>query len=396
MKNNHSPNFEPKDIVQGIAESINAGQTKSNLASQGSDWESVVDVLDEAEHDIGKEMSVNSHLNSVMFNDDFNKQYEKTLPLISNYYSDLGANKELYQAFIRVKDTKLNEQQKHIVKESLRSFELSGVALDGAKSSRFKEIKEQLSLLSNQFSKNVLQATNSWKKVVSENALKGFSESELSKVRAGDNYEINLQVPIYIDLMTYADNRELREEVYKAYISRASDVGITSKEFDNRKIMDEILELRSELSQLVGFSNYAQYSVESKMVDSPEAVIDFLEKLIELSLPQARSELNELQSFAGHELMPWDLMYYSEKLKQKKFNFKSSDLKPYFPEESVFNGLFNTIQKLYGIELNIVDEVTYHSDVRVIELKDNDVLIGRIYLDVYARENKRATFKVTI
>src|SRR5210317_330099 len=126
MKNNYSPNFEPKDIVQGIAESINAGQTKSNLASQGSDWESVVDVLDEAEHDIGKEMSVNSHLNSVMFNDDFNKQYEKTLPLISNYYSDLGANKELYQAFIRVKDTKLNEQQKHIVKESLRSFELSG------------------------------------------------------------------------------------------------------------------------------------------------------------------------------------------------------------------------------------------------------------------------------
>ena len=389
MKNNHSPNFEPKDIVQGIAESINAGQTKSNLASQGSDWESVVDVLDEAEHDIGKEMSVNSHLNSVMFNDDFNKQYEKTLPLISNYYSDLGANKELYQAFIRVKDTKLNEQQKHIVKESLRSFELSGVALDGAKSSRFKEIKEQLSLLSNQFSKNVLQATNSWKKVVSENALKGFSESELSKVRAGDNYEINLQVPIYIDLMTYADNRELREEVYKAYISRASDVGITSKEFDNRKIMDEILELRSELSQLVGFSNYAQYSVESKMVDSPEAVIDFLEKLIELSLLQARSELNELQSFAGHELMPWDLMYYSEKLKQKKFNFKSSDLKPYFPEESVFNGLFNTIQKLYGIELNIVDEVTYHSDVRVIELTDSDGLIGRIYLDVYARENKR-------
>ena len=389
MKNNHSPNFEPKDIVQGIAESITAGQTKSNLASQGSDWESVIDVLDEAEHDIGKEMSVNSHLNSVMFNDDFNKQYEKTLPLISNYYSDLGANKELYQAFIRVKDTKLNEQQKHIVKESLRSFELSGVALDGAKSSRFKEIKEQLSLLSNQFSKNVLQATNSWKKVVSENALKGFSESELSKVRAGDNYEINLQVPIYIDLMTYADNRELREEVYKAYISRASDVGITSKEFDNRKIMDEILELRSELSQLVGFSNYAQYSVESKMVDSPEAVIDFLEKLIELSLPQARSELNELQSFADHELMPWDLMYYSEKLKQKKFNFKSSDLKPYFPEESVFNGLFNTIQKLYGIELNIVDEVSYHSDVRVIELTDSDGLIGRIYLDVYARENKR-------
>ena len=389
MQSDLSPNFKPKNIVKSISKAINLGQAQSSLASQGKDWESVIDVLDQAEHNIGREMSVNSHLNSVMFSDDFNKQYEKTLLLISNYYSDLGANKELYKAFSRVGETKLSKQQKHIVKESLRSFELSGVALDGVKSSRFKEIKEQLSILNNNFSKNVLQATNSWKKTVSVSDLKGFGENELSKVRVGENYEINLQVPVYIDLMTYADNRDLREEVYKAYISRASDVGITSKEFDNRKIMDEILELRSELSQLVGFSNYAEYSVESKMVDSPDAVVDFLEKLIDLSLPQAKLELKELQDFAGHELMPWDLMYFSEKLKQKKFNFKSSDLKPYFPEKSVFNGLFKTIENLYGVELTEIDENSYHDDVRVIELHENDALIGRIYLDVYARENKR-------
>jgi len=389
MKTELSPNFEPDDIVKSISKTINAGQTKSVLASQGSDWGSVIDVLDEAEHHIGKEMSVNSHLNSVMFSDDFNKQYEKTLPIISNYYSDLGANKDLYQAFMRVKETHLTKQQQHIVKESLRSFELSGVALYGFKSTRFKEIKEQLSVLSNKFSKNVLQATNSWKKTLSASDLKGFGEAELSKVRAGENYEINLQVPVYIDLMTYADNRELREEVYKAYISRASDIGITSKEFDNRQTMDEILELRSELSQLVGFSNYAEYSIESKMVDSPDAVIDFLNSLIELSLPQAKNELIELQNFAGYELMPWDLMYFSEKLKQKKFNFKSSDLKPYFPEKSVFDGLFHTIQNLYGIKLTQIDEDSYHSDVKVIELKDDEELIGRIYLDVYARKNKR-------
>ena len=389
MKDNLSPNFEPKNIVKSINKAINLGQAQSSLASQGRDWESVIDVLDEAEHHIGREMSVNSHLNSVMFSDDFNKQYEKTLPLISNYYSDLGANKELYEAFNRVKETQLSQQQKHIVKESLRSFELSGVALNGVKSSRFKEIKEQLSILSNEFSKNVLQATNSWKKTVSAIDLKGFGEAELSKVKVGENYEINLQVPVYIDLMTYADNRELREEVYKAYISRASEVGITSNEFDNRQIMDEILELRAELSELVGFSNYAEYSIKSKMVDSPDAVIDFLEELIELSLPQAKSELNELQNFAGHELMPWDLMYFSEKLKQKKFSFKSSDLKPYFPEKSVLNGLFKTIQNLYGIKLTEIDEATYHKDVRVIELHENEELIGRIYLDLYARENKR-------
>ena len=389
MSTDLKPNFEPDNIVKNISKAINIGMTHSALASNGADWESVVGVLDEAEHLIGKEMSVNSHLNSVRFTDEFNTQYEKTLPLISNFYSDLGANKDLYQAFKRVSQTKLNVQQQHIVNDSLRSFELSGVALDGAKSERFKEIKEQLSVLSNQFSKNVLQSTNSWKKTVSANDLKGYGADEFSKVKKGDHYEISLQVPVYIDLMTYADSSDLREEVYKAYISRASDIGITSKEFNNRPIMDEILKLRSEMSELVGFSNYAEYSTQSKMVESPDAVVEFLNSLIELSTPQAKAELIDLESFAGHPLMPWDLMYYSEKLKQKTFSFKSSDLKPFFPESSVFDGLFETIQNLYNVKLTEIHEKTYHEDVRVINLEDNNGVIGRIYLDVYARENKR-------
>ena len=389
MSKDLSPNFKPKDIFESTSKAIDFGTIQSTLASKGEDWESVVGVLDEAEHRIGKEMSVNSHLNSVMFSDDFNKQYEKTLPIISNFYSDLGANKDLYQAFQRVNETKLNIQQQHIVNESLRSFELSGVALDGAKSERFKEIQEQLSVLSNQFSKNVLQSTNSWKKTVSADELKGYSADEFSKVKKGDQYEINLQVPVYIDLMTYADNSDLREEVYKAYISRASDIGITSEEFNNRPVMDEILKLRSEMSEIVGFSNYAEYSTQSKMVESPDSVVEFLNRLIELSTPQAKSELMELEKFAGHSLMPWDLMYYSEKLKQKIFSYKSSDLKPFFPERSVFNGLFETIQNLYNIKLTEIEEKSYHQDVRVIKLEDDSGVIGRIYLDVYARENKR-------
>ena len=389
MSSDLKPNFEPDNIVENISKAINIGMTHSALASNGVDWDSVVGVLDEAEHLIGKEMSVNSHLNSVRFTDEFNTQYEKTLPLISNFYSDLGANKDLYQAFKRVSQTELNVQQQHIVNDSLRSFELSGVALDGAKSERFKEIKEQLSVLSNQFSKNVLQSTNSWKKTVSANDLKGYGADEFSKVKKGDHYEISLQVPVYIDLMTYADSSDLREEVYKAYISRASDIGITSKEFNNRPIMDEILKLRSEMSELVGFSNYAEYSTQSKMVESPDAVVEFLNSLIELSTPQAKAELIDLESFAGHPLMPWDLMYYSEKLKQKTFSFKSSDLKPFFPESSVFDGLFETIQNLYNVKLTEIHEKTYHEDVRVINLEDNNGVIGRIYLDVYARENKR-------
>ena len=189
--------------------------------------------------------------------------------------------------------------------------------------------------------------------------------------------------------MTYAENRNLREEVYRAYISRASDIGITSKEFDNRDVMKNILELRSELSKLLDFSNYAELSIKSKMVESPEAVVEFLEKLVEFSRSQAQIEMAELKSFSGHELMPWDLMYYSEKLKQKKFGYKRSDLTPYFPEDGVLNGLFYTIEKLYGIVLVEIEEDTYHSDIKVLELKDKSGLIGRIYLDVYSREYKR-------
>jgi len=189
--------------------------------------------------------------------------------------------------------------------------------------------------------------------------------------------------------MTYAENRELREEVYRAYISRASDIGITPKEFDNRNIMNEILELRLELSKLLGLSNYAEYTVQSKMVESPEEVIRFLENLVDLSLSQAKKELIDLEVFAGHTLMPWDLMFYSEKLKQKMFDFKKSDLKPFFPESCVLSGLFATIQRLYSVTLTEIEQECYHNDVRVIEIKDKRGSIGRIYLDIYARENKR-------
>ena len=179
MKSIQTPNFNPKDIIRNITQLTENGLKQSELASKGDDWHSVVDLLDESEHLIGKEMSVNSHLNAVMFSESFNEEYEKTLPVISNYYSEIGANKSLYNAFNRLKKTNLNEQQKHIVKDSIKCFELSGVGLEGEDSDRFKAIQEQLSVLSNQFSKNVLQATNSWKKTVTIEDLKGYGESEL-------------------------------------------------------------------------------------------------------------------------------------------------------------------------------------------------------------------------
>ena len=383
------PNFQPKDIEKTIIKLTKKGLEIANLAAKGNDWDSVVAPLDQMEFELGQHTSVNSHLNSVMFNEEFNAEYEKTLPLITNFYSEISTNKALYEAYKNLKNTKLNKQQQHIVKESIESFELSGVGLEGEQSERFKAIKEKLSLLTNQFSKNSLKATNEWKKTLSKDNLKGYGEDQLAKIKTDDGFEINLQIPVYMDVMTYADDRSLREEAYKAYVSRASELGITSTEFDNKATMDEILNLRQEMAQILGFNNYAELSIEAKMVESTQQVIDFLEDLVERSRPQAKKELEELKAFAGIELMPWDLTYYSEQLKEHKFGFKKSDLTPYFPEQQVLSGLFDTIENLYQIKINILDEASYHADVKVLEISNADDIVGRIYLDVYAREDKR-------
>ncbi|HIG88667.1 MAG TPA: M3 family peptidase [Candidatus Thioglobus sp.] len=389
MKVSMQPNFQPKDIVQTIKTLTRDGLKIADNASKGIDWHSVVEPLDQVEFELGQHTSVNSHLNSVMFSEEFNAEYEKTLPLITNFYTEISTNKALYQAYKNLKNTELDAQQKHIVRDAVKGFELSGVGLGGESSARFKVIKEKLSLLSNQFSKNSLKATNEWKKLLSKDDLDGYGEDQLAKIKTDGGFEINLQVPIYIDVMTYANNRSLREEIYKAYVSRASEVGITSKEFDNKSIMSEILNLRSEMAKILGFNNYTELSVESKMVESSEQIIDFLEDLVKRSKPQAQKELEELKTFSGIELMPWDLTYFSEKLKEQKFGFKKSDLTPYFPEEKVFSGLFLTIEKLYDINIKEIKESSYHADVRVLEISNKQGLVGRIYLDVYAREDKR-------
>ncbi len=386
---NLTPNFQPKDIVKAIELLTQEGLDVVKNASLGNDWDSVVKPIDEFEFKLGRLSSVNSHLNAVVFNDEFNDEYEKTLPIITNFYSEVSSNKDLYQTYKNLKKTTLSPEQQHIVQDTIDGFELSGVGLEGKVLERFKAIKERLSLLSNDFSKNSLKSTNEWKKVVTKEELSGYGENELAKVKTEQGYELSLQVPVYMDVMTYLDNRDLREEVYKAYVSRASEVGITSAEFDNQKIMNEILALRLEMSQILGFDNYAQLSIESKMVKSTDQVVSFLEDLVDKSKPQSQSELNELSEFAGIQLKPWDLGFYSEQLKESKFGFKKSDLTPYFPEEQVLNGLFSTIENLYKVNIKKIKEESYHADVNVLEISSNKDVIGRIYLDLYAREDKR-------
>lgn len=383
------PNFKPENIVQSIENITKKGFKVVSSAEKGGNWDEVIAATDNFECELGRLTSVNSHLNAVMFSDEFNTQYEQTLPIITNFYSDISSNKALYTAYKNLKNTDLNEQQQHILQESIDGFELSGVGLEGEDSKRFKAIKEQLSLLSNQFSKNSLKATNEWIKIVELEELKGYSETELAKIKTDKGYELNLQMPVYMDVMTYLDNRELREEVYRAYASRASEVGITSVDFDNKAIMDEILALRQEMADILGFKNYAQLSIESKMVESVDQILEFLTNLVQKSKSQAQAEFDELSQFAGIVLQPWDLGFYSEQLKAKKFGFKKSDLTPYFPEQKVLEGLFSTIESLYKVKVQQIDESSYHNDVRVLEITSNNQLIGKIYLDLYARKDKR-------
>ena len=383
------PNFKPENIVQSIENITKKGFKVVSSAEKGGNWDEVITATDNFECELGRLTSVNSHLNAVMFSDEFNAQYEQTLPIITNFYSDISSNKALYTAYKNLKNTDLNEQQQHILQESIDGFELSGVGLEGEDSKRFKAIKEQLSLLSNQFSKNSLKATNEWIKIVELEELKGYSETELAKIKTDKGYELNLQMPVYMDVMTYLDNRELREEVYRAYASRASEVGITSVDFDNKAIMDEILALRQEMADILGFKNYAQLSIESKMVESVDQILEFLTNLVQKSKSQAQAEFDELSQFAGIVLQPWDLGFYSEQLKAKKFGFKKSDLTPYFPEQKVLEGLFSTIESLYKVKVQQIDESSYHNDVRVLEITSNNQLIGKIYLDLYARKDKR-------
>ena len=389
MSNNLAPNFVPDDIVSTIKKITKSGLQQAEIASTGCDWDSVVKPLDVIEHELGRSMSVNSHINSVMYTDEFNAEYEKTLPIISKYYSKIASNKGLYKAYKKLSKSSLDSRQSHIIKNAIKDFELSGVALEGNNKERVMKIKEKLTLLSSKFSNNSLKATNEWNKTVSKKQLNGYGANQLSKIKKEGGYELNLQIPVYLDLMTYADDEKLREEVYVAYISRASEVGVTSKKYDNSRVMRKILSLRQEMSQLLGFNNYAELSVESKMVRSPGQVIDFLNDLVSRSKPQAIEELNELQSFAGKKLKPWDLMYYSEKLKEKRFGFNKSDLTPYFPEQNVLKGLFITIERLYGVTLTETSEKSYHDDVRVLDVNSEKETVGRIYLDLYARENKR-------
>jgi len=402
--------IKAEHVVPAIEQLLDqARQTIATQLQNGAPytWQSLVEPIEAAEDRLNKAWSPVSHMNAVINSDDMREAYNACLPKLSEYATETGQNLELYQAYKSIHDSaefaSLDRGQQKMINNALRDFHLSGVDLAADKQARYKEISQQLSKLASQFEENLMDATNAWQKVITDvEQLKGLPESALAQAKQSAEAEgkegwlISLQFPSYLAVMTYADNRELRREHYQAYSTRASDQSPDADKWDNSEAMEQILALRHEKAQLLGFNNYAEYSLATKMADSTDTVVNFLEDLAEKSLGQAQRDLDELRQFAASEhgledLQAWDIGYYSEKMRQHFYQLSQEEVKAYFPVSRVLPGLFAIVEKLYGLQISPITEFdSWHPDAHFYQIIDKDQQPrGRFYLDLYARAKKR-------
>ena len=399
--------IQPEHITPAVENILQANRDHlaQVLANEtGFTWNNLVLPLNEAGNRLDRAWSPVSHLNAVVNTDELRKVYNANLAVLSDYYTDLGQNTALYNALkaVRQHEVGLDAAQQKSLDDSLLSFELSGVALPDAQKARFREISQELSQLTSRFSDNVLDATNAWTKLITDvTQLVGLPESALAMAvqtaqqREQSGWLLTLQFPSYIAVMTYADNRELREEMYRAYTTRASELG-ANPTWDNAPLMRSILQLRQEEAALLGFANYAELSLATKMAESPQQVLDFLDELARQAKPFAVQEFAEITAFAAQlgleSVQAWDVTYVSEKMKQVRFDFSEEDLKPYFPADRVIAGLFALVEKLFEVRIEQQSEGIdlWHDDVRFYRVYDRtDTLLACFYLDLYARQHKR-------
>ena len=394
------------DLKQQIEQVIQQGQTflseLKDIPATSIGQLSVLDQVDTLENNMSEAWGVLSHLNAVMNNAETREVYQSLLPTLSEYYTQLGQHTVLYQTYQHVHDgssfNDLSEAQQSAIKLALRDFKLSGVALEGEEKKRYAEISARLSQLSSDFSNHVLDATQAYFKPLTDEQLKGLPQSSIEllkqygKQRDLDQAVATLDIPSYLAIMTYADDRQVREELYKAYTTRASELS-EHKEFDNTPVMEEILSLRQEKAHLLGFKNFAELSLASKMAPDVETVNNFLTDLAQHARKPAEKEIEELKAIAAQdqitELQPWDTTYYSEKLKVQQFNLSQEALKPYFPAPKILQGLFNIVNRLYGIQIIERKAPVWHEDAHYFELEDAGQVVGGFYFDLYARSGKR-------
>ncbi|MBL0591994.1 MULTISPECIES: oligopeptidase A [Aeromonas] len=393
-------------VIQAIAD---CKQKISDVLAQRDPhtWDSLIAPLEEVNDRLSRIWSPVSHLNSVLNSEALREAHDACLPLLSEFQTYVGQHEGLYQAYLALSQSDdfplLSGAQRKEIQNTLRDFRLSGIGLPAEAQQRYGEIQARLSELASRFSNNVLDATQGWHKLVADEAeLAGLPESvraaarQMAELKGKEGWLFTLDIPSYLPVMMYADNRELRAEMYEAFTTRASDQGPNAGKWDNSAIMSELLTLRRELAQLLGFANYAELSLATKMADKTEQVVSFLTDLAAKSLPQGKAELEEIRAFAAEqhgqsELAAWDLAYYAEKLKQHKFSISDEQLRPYFPASKVVKGLFEVVKRVFGMKVRErlgID--TWHPDVRFYDIFDaDDELRGSFYLDLYAREHKQ-------
>jgi len=380
----------------------------SSLAENLTDftWSALIEPIDELEDKLSQAWSPVGHINSVANTPEWREAYNACLPKLSEYSTQIGQNHKLYNAYQTLEQSPafsdLNAAQKKVITNAIRDFKLSGVALGEKERQEYAKIDQALSQLQSKFQDNVMDATDNWHRDVTDvSVLNGLSAQAIDAAkRAAENakvtgWRLTLDYPCFQAVMTYADNRNLRQTLHEAYSTRASNKGPDAGKWDNSSIMEEILKLRYQKAQLLGYKNYGERSLATKMVKSSEQVMAFLNDLAEKVKPIAMKEYQELKEFARSEygiedFQPWDISYYSEKLKQHAYAVSQEELRAYFPLNQVLDGMFEVVKRLYGLTFKQNKKVhTWHPDVTFFEVYDEKQRRGMFYLDCFARSQKR-------
>ena len=369
---------------------------QQRLAEQlAPSWDNLPEFIHQTCEPLTKVWGVVSHLKSVMGHDDIRQLYHRWLPKITIFWTELGHNRALYQAYNNLRDSpsfaSLNHEQQASLEKSLRDFRLSGVALDDEPKRRFSELSQEMSSLVASFEEHVVDATDAFSYLAKPEEVAGIPESILEGFEQQDGiYRLNLRIPCYLPIMQYAHDAALRERFYHAYVTRASELG-HHPDWDNTSIIQKRLLVCDERARLLGFQHFAEYSLADKMAKTPEEVFEFLRKLAQKAKARALKDIEDLKVFSGQEdLNAWDVAYYSEQLRQKHYGFSEHEVRQYFPLEKVLHGLFTLIRSLYDVDIKTEQSPAWHPDVQYVELWHQKELLGAAYLDLFAREGKRS------
>jgi oligopeptidase A len=396
--------IRPEHVETGIRALLDDSRARIREieSTRAPTFHTLVEPLEELHHRLARTWSPVGHLNGVMNNEALRERYNACLPLLSEYGTDLSQNERLFQAFSFVRQNEaasLDAEQLALVDHTLLEFRLAGVALDGTRKERFKAVMLELSRLSSKFEENVLDATNAFThEIGDERELAGLNATIIAQAKeraaaAGKSgWLLGLDQPTYVAVVTDARSATLRDIFYRAWSTRAATTGPTPAKFDNTQVMEDLLRLRHEAALLLGYPDYAAYALARRMARSVDEVMAFLREIARAARPAAERELAELTEFAGRQLDAWDITYYSERLQEARYSISQEELRPYFPLSRVLDGLFSVVQRLFQVQFRPRSDVSlWHPDVRYYDILDAaGAVIGGVYLDPYARPNKRS------